>query len=284
MHGAWRFRKVGKQAWRQRSQCRPLDFRKHPAHLLARGAVQPRVGHRAFPLAQVQVLFGQAAELAPRQRVVLRILHARLDLALVPGHRRARGQHHRAVVPAELGHLRVELGLIPVRPGDDGPQVVHDQRARHPAEVAERIFQTPDELLGRLPPHHFAVSLARMREHDPEQMGPSPPGMPDHPRALPEVHLRLRARLHLHAHEGHRLGRAPLSRKPFDRLIAAGEAVRADEFLIDPLRGPPQFQPRLDLLLPRGTETLPARPGAEGRNGRFCSRQDGRPGGRNGGF
>ena len=159
MHRAWRFFKHREQTRRQRQQLGAFHFVEHLADLLPGGAVNARVGHAAFPFRKKQVLRRQTFKAAALERVVLGELHARLDLALVLRHGRARRQHHRAVVAAELRHLRVEFGIIPVRPRHRRPQVVDDQRAGNTAEVTKRIFQTPDEALGRLLPDHFTVSL-----------------------------------------------------------------------------------------------------------------------------
>ena len=61
--------------------------------------------HALLPLAQVSVLLGQRAEHAALQRVALDVADAALDLALVLGVPRPRGQHDRAVVAGEGRHL-----------------------------------------------------------------------------------------------------------------------------------------------------------------------------------
>ena len=192
MHGARSFLEHREQARRQRREFGPFHFVEHLAHLLPRGAVDARVGHAAFPFGEKQVLFGQTIEAAALERVVLGELHARLDLALVLRHRRARRQHGRAVVPAKLRHLRIEFGIIPVRPRHGGAQVVNHQRLGHPAKITERIFQAPDEALGRLPPHHFAVSLPGMAQDHPKQMRPLALAVHQHPCAQTKIHLRFR--------------------------------------------------------------------------------------------
>jgi hypothetical protein len=63
---------------------------------------------------------------------------------------------------------------LPVGPRHGRPQVVNNQCAGHAAEISKRIFQTPDEALGRLLPDDFTVALARMRQDDPKQMRPLP--------------------------------------------------------------------------------------------------------------
>ena len=82
-----------------------VTFEEHLADLLARGAMNAGAGHAAFPLRKKQVLRRQTFKAAALERIVLGKLHPGLDLALVPWHRRARRQHHRAIVAAELRHL-----------------------------------------------------------------------------------------------------------------------------------------------------------------------------------
>ena len=212
MHRARSFLEHREQTRRQRREFRPFHFVEHLADLLPRGAVNARVGHAAFPFGQKQILRRQTFKAAALERVVLGKLHARLDLALVPRHFRfASRQHHRAVMPAKLRHLGVEFGIIPVGPRHGGPQVVNHQRFGNTAKVSKRIFQTADEALGRLPPHHFTVSLARMTQHNPKQMRPLPPALHQHPRAQTKIHLRLGSRLHFHPHKCNRLTLAQLS-------------------------------------------------------------------------
>ncbi len=62
---------------------------------------------RRFPIRSETDLFGQTGKLRPLSAFVWVTPHARLNLALVPRHRRARRQHGRAVMLAKLRHLRV---------------------------------------------------------------------------------------------------------------------------------------------------------------------------------
>ena len=103
-----------------------------------------RIGHASFPVQKKKVLCRQTREAPALEGIVLGELYACLDLALVVRHGWTGRQHHRAIVAAELCHLRVEFGIMPVRPCHSGSQVVNDQRARNPTEVTERIFQTPN--------------------------------------------------------------------------------------------------------------------------------------------
>ena len=263
MHRAGRFFKHREQTRRQRQQFGAFHFVEHLADLLPGGAMNARVRHAAFPLRKKQVLRRQTRKAPALERVVLAILDPGLDLAFVARHRRSGRQHHRAVVAAELLHLRVEFGIIPVGPRDGRPQVVDDQRAGNPAEVTKRIFQTPDEALGRLPPDHFAVALARMAQDDPKQMRSLAFAVHHHPRALAKIHLGFGSRLHLHPHKRHRLGLAQLPHESFHGMITAGETMVTNQVLINPL-GPQSRRTAASMTVCNGTHKL-CRPAARPR-------------------
>ena len=229
-----------------------------------------RVGHAAFPFGKKQILFGQTRKAAALERVVLGKLHARLDLALVSRHRRARWQHGRAVMLAELRHLRVEFGIIPVRPRHGGAQIINDQSFGNATKIAKGIFQAPDEALGRLSPHYLAVSLSGMTQNDPKQVRPLALARHQHPRAQTKIHLRFNPRLHLHPHEWHRLRLEQLPHETLHRVIAAGKLMPAHQVLINPLRRQPRLHRRRNDRPQWHTQTLSASSQTPGeRNGRF---------------
>ena len=68
------------------------------AHLLLRGAVDPRVGYRPLPFEQVAVLIGETLEGSALEGVGLDVLHAAFDVTLVTRRAWLGGQDHRAVV------------------------------------------------------------------------------------------------------------------------------------------------------------------------------------------
>jgi len=86
---------------RHRLQGGSLDFVEDSAHLSFGRAVDPRVGNGAFPLGQKTVLFFQRHEGPRLEGIVLHVLHARLNLALVPRRVRLRRQDHRVVMLGE---------------------------------------------------------------------------------------------------------------------------------------------------------------------------------------
>src|SRR5207244_961557 len=73
--------------------------------LSPRGAVDACVGDGAFPFRQVPVLLGETGEGVALEGVLLDVVDAALDLALVPGHVRLGRQENRAVVGGEGLHL-----------------------------------------------------------------------------------------------------------------------------------------------------------------------------------
>ncbi len=84
-------------------------------HLFARGAVDALVGDLLLPLLQEEVLLCQRTEPVALERVVADVGHASFDLPLVL---RGGGTARRdmdAVVTAEVGQLRVDLRIKPVR-------------------------------------------------------------------------------------------------------------------------------------------------------------------------
>ena len=89
---------------------------KHLADLTLGSTVDPRVGDRRFPLSEVFVLFVEAVKRTPFERIVLGVLHARLDLAFVSRHVRFGGQNYYAVMLAERFNLWVELWFVPIWP------------------------------------------------------------------------------------------------------------------------------------------------------------------------
>src|SRR6478735_8840733 len=115
MHRSVSLVKEGESLARQLEQGGTI-IGKQPTDLLLGRAMNPRVRHMRFPVQQELVLFGQAAELAPLESVVLDVLHTALHLSLVtrrvePGgknsgsvmgrERLEPGKHHR-VVPIGL--------------------------------------------------------------------------------------------------------------------------------------------------------------------------------------
>jgi hypothetical protein len=172
-------------------------------------------------------------------------------------------------VPTKLLHLGVDLGIIPICPRDCDPKIIDDQGSRNPAEVAETVLQATDEALRGLPPHHFAIALARMAQDHTEQMWALAFAVHHDPCTLPKIHLHLGSRFHLHSHKRDRLSLPQMPDESFDGLIAADESVITNQILIDALGTQPHPNRRFNLGQVRQAKTLATgcRPG--GRNGRF---------------
>src|SRR5665213_783030 len=219
---------------RQGPERRLLRGHEELKHLLAHGAVDAGVGDRALPLGQKLVLLGKAREGPALEGVILDVLDARLDLALMPGHGGLGRGEDRPVMAAELDQLGIEIRVEPVGLEHGGLQIIDDRARRHAAKMPERVFQAPDEGLGRLPPDHLGVALARMAEDGAEQMRPSPVVVLDHPSACPEVDLHLLARGTLHPPEWQVTLGGVAPDEPLNRLVAALEAVVADQVMVDP--------------------------------------------------
>ncbi len=100
-------------------------------------------------------------------------------------------------------HLRVEFRIIPVGPRYRRPQVVNDRVRGTPPEVTKRIFQTPDEALGRLLPVQLHNALREWGEDKPKQMRSLAFAVYQHPRTLPKIHLGFLSRFHFHPHKRH---------------------------------------------------------------------------------
>ena len=98
---ALRFMESGKPLQWQHLEAIPLHLAEDFSHLPARGAVNPRVGNRRFPMEQMAVLFVEAIEHTALQRVVLGVVNAFFHLPLVSGCADLRRQNDRAVVVAE---------------------------------------------------------------------------------------------------------------------------------------------------------------------------------------
>ena len=89
-------------------------FFKHLQNLLARGAVNPRVGDGRFPVEQVLVLLPRLEKGAAFQALLLNVVDAAFDLALVARRPRLGRQQDRAVVLAEALQLRIQIWVVPV--------------------------------------------------------------------------------------------------------------------------------------------------------------------------
>ena len=136
---------------RQLKQSLLFDRLELLTHLLLRRSVNPRVGDRPFPVKQVLVLLRETLERVALQSVVLRVLDAALDLALVLRGVRLRRKKRRAVVSGKGLQLRMHFRVVPVGPVHRRFQIVDDERLRNAAEVMQRVLGRRDEVVRDCP-------------------------------------------------------------------------------------------------------------------------------------
>lgn len=113
---------------------------------------------------------------------------------------------------------------------------------RNAAEVFERILEASDEVVGQLREHHLAVALARMGEHDPQDMRSTSPAITSDDRSTrSEVDLGFKARLDFHSPKRQCPGVALLLEQPPDAVVADLRRPRklVEQILMNPLRGQP---------------------------------------------
>ena len=202
------------------------------ADLTARGAVDPGVGNGQLPVQQEGVLLLQAGEASALQGIVLGIVDTFLDLPLVTRRVGSSGQEDTAVMLAEGADLGVELGIEPVGLLHGGLEVVQDQPSRHSAEVAEGVLDAAEEFVGGLAVDGLAVGLARVGQHDPEEMGSAPLAVGcDDRGSRAEVDLGLVTRLALEPPEGKLERRREAVDEATDGVVASPEAVLGGEIL-----------------------------------------------------
>ena len=151
--------------------------------------------------------------------------------------------------------------------------------------MAEAVFQTAYEALGRLPPRRFAVALARMTQDDPIQVRPSPFAVCHHPGTQAKIHLRFNSRLDFHPTKGPFPSRLEPAHKPLYRVVAAGKLVFSNQVLVEALCRQTSLQPLLNEVTPRLALTATAHRQAGGHLGRLRDRfRPRRPGGQIGRF
>jgi len=220
----------------KRKQRRSFGVLKRLAHLSSRRAVNTRVRNGSLPSQKIFILFAQTLEGLSLQGIVLNVVNAALDFALVTRRVGLGGKNRRVVVCAKCQHLRVDVRIEPVRLRDGRLQVVGDQRLGHTAEVVEGIFDAADELLGGLAEHHFAIGLARMAQDDPKDVGASALAVRHDDRSAgAKVDLSLFARSALHPSKRQHTVAPQSPGEPFDAVVATLEGVLDLEVLPDSL-------------------------------------------------
>jgi hypothetical protein len=178
--------------------------------------------------------------------------------------------------------LRIQLGIEPVGLLDRGFEVVQDQSLGHAPEVDEGILQAAQEVIGRLTIDRFAVTLARVRQDDAEDVCPPAPAIGNGDGdAAAEVDLGFLTRSAFQAAEGKALALAQMENETPDAVIMTGKTMVADQVLIDALGGETEVQLGHDDGPPGLTQTTAlgclsrtdrqSRLGADDHFGGFCS-------------
>ncbi len=282
MHVAPGFLITWEQGCRQRLEVRTFLF-KARAHLFARGAMDALVGDADFPLCQEEIFLRQGLEPPAFERIAAHVGNSPLHLPLVLRRPRSARHDSHAVMAAEVGQLRVDLRIEPVRLQDRCFQVVEIEQKRHAPKVADRIFKAAQERFRVLPHDRFAVALARATQDHAENPTPTCLAFPvlNH-RSQPEVHLHLLTGLTFHPPDPRRLRRPHLAHESLDRLVGVREPALLHQILINPLRAQPHFHLRQDRLRQWFALALATGYFAGGRNGWVCFSRSSTPGGRNG--
>ena len=106
---------------------------------------------------------------------------------------------------AERSQLRIEIGIVPIGLQDCRLEIVGHQRFRRPTEMPKRILQTTNEIVGSLPIDGFTVRLARVAQHDSQDMRATATAVvTDNRRTGSKVDLGFFTRGHFDATKGQR--------------------------------------------------------------------------------
>ena len=164
---------------------------------------------------------------------------------------RSRGPEDKAVVLAEGADLGIELGIKPVGLLHGGLQVIQNQSSRCATEVAKGTFNAAKEIVGGLAIDGLAVGLARVRQHDAEDMGSALAVGCVNRSTGPEVDLSLFPWLTFKAPEGKFLRRLEAAHKAADGVVTTLEAVFGREILVNVLGAQALVKLGLDDVSPR---------------------------------
>ena len=206
------------------------------ANLTARGAVDSGVGHGQLPVEQEAVLFLQAGESSPLERVVLNVIDALLDLPFVARCVRPRRPEYQAIMLSKGLDLGVELRFEPVGLFHRGAEIIQNQASWRSAEMAESTLDAAEEVVGGLTVDNLAVSLSGVRQHDAEDMSFTALAVGADDRcAGAEVDLGLIAGPALESAERELARRLQAMDETTDAVVAAREVVFCGEVLVDAL-------------------------------------------------
>jgi hypothetical protein len=154
----------------QRPQCQPLDLLE-PALAGTRELLEWALVDRDQQLTNGLVGLGQAREdsvAQPRQQPALGDQHADFDFRLIPRFRGSGRDYCAAIVSSHIQVGGVNVGLVAVRLGDAGLQVVRDQNLGHTAEEGEGVDVARDPVRQLL--RGVRVEVVAGAEHGDEEL------------------------------------------------------------------------------------------------------------------
>ena len=235
--------KVGKTLQGQRPKSKTFHLRKDLADLLAGGPMQPRVGHVLLPIGQELVLKDQAGERSSLEGVILDVIDAAFNFALVPGHIGARGPEGQTIMLSESPDFGVDVRVVPIRVLNGGLEVIQNQSPWHTSEIPPGVLQTLQEAVRALPPDDLTVGLARVAQDNAEDVRSTAMSLAvNHPGAPTKIDLGFFAWAAFQTAEGQGSSGLEIMDETADTGITRGEAVFGHQVLVDPLRGQTQFQ------------------------------------------
>ena len=201
----------------------------------AGGAVDAGVCDGFFPVTEVDVEGVEVGEGFGFEGAFADVADVAFDFAFVLRGVGLGGERDESVVPAEGGEFWVEFGVVEVGFEDAGFEVVEDEGARDPAEVAQGVFEAPDEAFGVLAGHGFGVAFARVAQGDAQEVDFTPLAT-EGEGGGGVVDLGFFAGFALHAPDGFLgvgIGRFEPGDEAFDRGVAEVEVMLVDEVLPD---------------------------------------------------
>lgn len=164
------FAEAGEEVGWQGLEVWLFDFGEVGADLAAGGAVDAGVGDSFFPVSEVDVEGVEVGEGFLFEGAFADVADVAFDFAFVLRGVGLGGESDESVVLAEGGEFWVEFGVVEVGFEDPGFEVVEDEGARDAAEVAQGVFEAPDEAFGVLPGHGFGVAFARVAQGDAQEV------------------------------------------------------------------------------------------------------------------
>jgi hypothetical protein len=158
------------------------------------------------------------------------------DFSLVTERTGSHRPENKAIVLGEGANFGIDLGIKPVGLLYGRFEVVQDKPPRYSTEVTKGVFDAPKKVVGCLAIDGLAIGLARVRQHDAEDVSSAAlaVGRDDWSTGT-EVDLCLVSRLTFKMPEGKLVYGLQAADKATDGIVAALEAVFGSEILVDAL-------------------------------------------------